>query len=158
MKYARLTKEQFEELHQEFINFLATQSITAAEWEDLKKQQPEIVEQELDIFSDLIWEGVLGKVSYLDHIAPHSMQLFFFDKEQIHLIAVKVDESVTNFMTYEGLRWLEEHIMDETVSLYTASKSYSDDRFTDIFLFIKQGAVISDGTLYRSLQQFMKTS
>ncbi|HEX9827836.1 MAG TPA: DUF6495 family protein, partial [Flavobacteriaceae bacterium] len=24
MKYIRLTKEQFEELHQEFINFLAT--------------------------------------------------------------------------------------------------------------------------------------
>ena len=36
MKYARLTKEQFEELHQEFINFLATQSITADEWEDIK--------------------------------------------------------------------------------------------------------------------------
>ncbi len=29
MKYTRLTKEQLEELHPEFINFLATQSITA---------------------------------------------------------------------------------------------------------------------------------
>ena len=31
MKYTRLTREQFEELHPEFINFLATQSITAEE-------------------------------------------------------------------------------------------------------------------------------
>ncbi|MCB0467853.1 MAG: hypothetical protein KDC64_06540, partial [Aequorivita sp.] len=67
MKYARLTKEQFEELHQEFINFLATQSITADEWKKLKIEKPEVAEQELDIFSDLIWEGVLNKVKYLEH-------------------------------------------------------------------------------------------
>ncbi len=62
MKYQRLTKEQLEELHQEFINFLATQSITAKEWDDIKKNKPEVAEQELDVFSDLIWEGVLSKV------------------------------------------------------------------------------------------------
>ena len=36
MKYSRLSKEQFESLHQEFINFSATQQITAAEWDTLK--------------------------------------------------------------------------------------------------------------------------
>ena len=44
MKYARLTKEQFEELHKEFINFLATQSITASEGEDIKTNKPEAAE------------------------------------------------------------------------------------------------------------------
>ena len=75
MKYARLTKEQFEELHQEFINFLATQSITAEEWSDIKTNKPEVAEQELDVFSDLIWEGVLSKVQYLEHISPQQMHL-----------------------------------------------------------------------------------
>jgi hypothetical protein len=50
MKYRRLSKEQFEALHKEFINFLATQSITAAEWEVLKSQKPEVVEAEMDVF------------------------------------------------------------------------------------------------------------
>ena len=59
MKYSRLTKEQFEELHQEFINFLATQSVTADEWANLKVNKPDLAEMELDVFSDLIWEGVL---------------------------------------------------------------------------------------------------
>ena len=54
MKYSRLTKEQFEELHQEFINFLATQSVTADEWANLKVNKPELAETELDVFSDLI--------------------------------------------------------------------------------------------------------
>lgn len=63
MKYTRLSKEQIEELHQEFINFLATQSITAEEWKDIKTNKPEVAEQELDVFSDLVWEGVLTKQS-----------------------------------------------------------------------------------------------
>ena len=75
MKYTRLTKEQFEELNQEFINFLATQSITADEWKDIKEQKPEVAEEELDVFSDLVWEGVLSKVAYLENIAPQHMYL-----------------------------------------------------------------------------------
>ena len=79
MKYTRLTKEQLEELNQEFINFLATQSITAEEWKDIKEQKPEVAEEELDIFSDLVWEGVLSKVEYLENIAPQHMYLFKVD-------------------------------------------------------------------------------
>ncbi|MGO1729983.1 MAG: DUF6495 family protein, partial [Flavobacteriaceae bacterium] len=73
MKYERLTREQFEEMHQEFINFLATQQITVDEWEQIKKDQPGIVEQELDVFSDLVWEGVLNKVNYLEHFSPQQL-------------------------------------------------------------------------------------
>ena len=76
MKYSRLTKEQFEELHEEFINFLATQAITVDEWATIKENTPETAEQELDVFSDLVWEGVLSKVMYLEHISPKQMDLF----------------------------------------------------------------------------------
>ena len=76
MKYSRLSKEQFESLHQEFINFLATQQITAAEWDTLKTTQPEVVEQELDVFSDLIWEGVLKNVGFIEHFSPQQIHLF----------------------------------------------------------------------------------
>ena len=61
MKYTRLTKQQLEELHQEFINFLATQSITATEWEMIKLNRPHVAEEELDVFSDLVWEGGASK-------------------------------------------------------------------------------------------------
>lgn len=79
MKYKRLTKEQLEELHKEFINFLATQSITAKEWDNLKKEKPEVAEAEIDVFCDLVWEGVLNKVEFLEH----------FSKDQIHLFSLK---------------------------------------------------------------------
>ena len=67
MKYTRLTKEQLEELHPEFTNFLATQSVDKAEWDKIKETNPEVAEQEIDVFSDLIWEGVLTNAKYLEH-------------------------------------------------------------------------------------------
>ena len=76
MKYARLTKEQFEEMNAEFSNFLATQAIDKAEWDQIKIQKPEIAEQELDVFSDLVWEGVLSKTEFLEHFSKNHIFLF----------------------------------------------------------------------------------
>ena len=91
MKYRRLSKEQFEELHLEFINFLATQSITAEEWKKIKAEQPKVAEEEMDIFSDLVWEGVLGKVKYLENIAPQHLYLFQIKASTIALIGLKMN-------------------------------------------------------------------
>ena len=148
MKYARLTKEQFEELHQEFINFLASQSITGEEWEDIKKNKPEVAEQELDIFSDLVWEGVLNQAKFLEHISPNQIYLFKITEFTINLIGVKVEYDAIDITTRQGYAWLQQNLMDNRVSLYTSSKNISDDRNKDIFALIQQGAVITKGDLY----------
>lgn len=156
MKYARLTKEQLEEMHQEFINFLASQSITADEWEDIKANKPEAAEQELDVFSDLIWEGVLNKVEYLEHFSPNQIFLFQITAATINLIAIKVENEAIDITTREGYGWLQANLMDETVNIYTSTKAISDDRNKDIFALIKQGANITKGKLYRYFQEVVK--
>ncbi len=148
MKYARLTKEQFEEMHQEFINFLATQSITAGEWEKIKKEKPQVAEEELDIFSDLIWEGVLNKVEYLEHFSPNQMYLFHITAATMDLIAVKIENEGIDITTPAGYNWLQNNLMDDSVNIYTSTKAISDDRNKDIFALIKQGANITKGELY----------
>ena len=147
MKYSRLTKEQFEALHQEFINFLATQSVTADEWNNLKENKPELAEMELDIFSDLIWEGVLKSAKYLEHISPQYMHLFSINNDHMHVIAVTLKNDV-DMTTNEGFSWLRENLMDEHVAFLQAKKTYSEDRNLDIFKLIQQGSVITKGDLY----------
>ena len=78
MKYQRLSKEQFDELHQEFAKFLASQSIDAKEWKKYIEVSSPIVDQELDIFSDLVWEDVLKKVRYVERVSKTQMFLFHF--------------------------------------------------------------------------------
>jgi hypothetical protein len=155
MKYARLTKEQFEELHQEFINFLATQSITADEWNKLKIEKPEVVEQELDIFSDLIWEGVLSKVNYIEHISPKQLMLFHITEAFMELIAIKVENDAIDITSDYGYKWLQQNLHHDTVTLYTSTKAIKEDRNKDIFVLIQQGAVITKGELYNYFEDLL---
>lgn len=148
MKYSRLTKEQFEELHQEFINFLASQSITAKEWEEIKRNKPEVAEEEMDVFSDLIWEGVLDKVNYLEHFSPQQMFLFHITQVEINLIGIKVENEAIDITSRPGYQWLQKNLMDDSVNLYTSSKVLSEDRNKDIFALIQQGSVITKGELF----------
>ncbi|MEJ6792265.1 MAG: DUF6495 family protein [Lacinutrix sp.] len=154
MKYSRLTKEQFEELHQEFINFLATQSITGDEWANLKENKPELAEVELDVFSDLIWEGVLNQTKYLEHISPKDIHLFALNEDHMHLIGIKVKEEI-DLNTTEGFNWLRANLMHDNVEFVQARKDYTEDKNLDKFTLIQQGSHITKGELYEYMHKLI---
>ena len=156
MKYRRLTQQQLEELHPEFINFLATQSITAEEWKTLKEEKPEVAEEELDVFSDLIWEGVLSKVEYLENISELHMHLFHLTEKEMKLFSVKVMNPEIDLRTQEGFGWFKRNFQSDFVEYLTASKAYGEDKNVDKFQLIEQGAVITKGDLYQWFEQIME--
>ena len=157
MKYKRLTKEQFESLHQEFANFLATQSIDKEEWDALKKEKPEIAEQELDVFSDLIWEGVLSNANYLEHFSKNHIFLFHCQEKIIQSIILKSLNPSIDFMLKEGLVWLSENMFTDNVEIHLGKKEYEVERNVSIFELIKQGAILSDGQLYLQVNSIVKS-
>lgn len=156
MKYRRLSKEQFEELQQEFINFLATQSITAEEWTKLKEERPNLAEDEMDVFSDLIWEGVLAKVKYLENISPLHMHLFELGEKEMKLISVKVMNPEIDLRTKQGFGWFKKNWQSDFVEYLTASKAYTEDKNLDKFKLLEQGAVITKGELYRWFEEIIE--
>ena len=156
MKYRRLTREQFEELHPEFINFLATQSITAEEWAAIKNDKPEIAEQELDVFSDLIWEGVLSRVTYLENISAMQMHLFNCTSKEMKLISVRVQNPDIDLRTEVGFGWFKKNWQSDFVEYLTASKAYTEDPNSDKFLLIEQGAQITKGELFEWFEKIIE--
>ena len=157
MKYKRLTKEQFEALHQEFSNFLASQSIDKAEWDSIKTNKPEVAEQELDVFSDLIWEGVLTNAQYLEHFSKNHIFLFHCQEKLIQSIVLKSLEPEVDFMQKEGLQWLSDNLFTDTVEIHLGKKAYEQERNTDIFDLITQGAILSDGQLYLQINGIIQS-
>lgn len=156
MKYSRLTKEQLEELHPEFINFLAAQSITAEEWSQLKSDKPQVAEAEIDTFSDLVWEGVLTGVKYLENISALQMHLFHCTEKEMKLISVKVNNPEIDLRTEEGFGWFKKNWQSDFVEYLTASKAYSQDPKLDRFELIQQGAIITKGELYQWFDQMIE--
>ena len=149
MKYIRLSKQQLEELHPEFINFLATQSITGEEWANIKENRPSVAEEELDVFSDLVWEGVLNKVTYLENISDQQMHLFHLTAKEMKLISVKVMNPEIDLRTPVGFTWFKKNWQSDFVEYLVAAKAYTEDKNQDKFELIQQGAVITKGDLYQ---------
>lgn len=157
MKYRRLTKEQFEELHKEFSNFLATQSIDKKEWDEIKANTPEIAEQELDVFSDLIWEGVLTNAQFLEHFSKNHIFLFHCQEKLIQSIVLKSVVSETDFLTNGGLQWLSDNMFTDNVEMHLGKKEYDEERNLAIFNLITQGAILSDGQLYMQINGIIQS-
>ena len=157
MKYKRLTKEQFEALHKEFSNFLATQSIDKTEWDSIKANRPEVAEQELDVFSDLIWEGVLTNAHYLEHFSKNHIFLFHCQEKLIQSIVLKALEPQVDFMQKEGLQWLSDNMFTDTVEIHIGKKEYQTERNKAIFDLITEGAILSDGQLYLQINGIIQS-
>lgn len=157
MKYKRLTKEQFEELHQEFATFLASQSIDKKEWDEIKLNSPKVAEQELDVFSDLVWEGVLTRAEYLEHFSKNYIFLFQCFETYIESIVLKSLVPETDFLTKEGLQWLSDNMFTDNIEMKVGKKEFSQERNTSIFELIQQGSFLSGGELFKQINDIMKS-
>ena len=148
MKYARLTKEQLEELHPEFITFLATQSIDKMEWDDIKKNRPHVAEQEIDLFSDMIWEKALTNVTHIDHFSKNYIFLFKCMQNAVFSFVIKTNNSQIDFVSADGIQWLSENLFSDEIEITKGKKDVSENRNESLFEIIKQGGIISKGELY----------
>ncbi len=154
MKYRQLTKEQFESLHEEFAKFLASQQIDVKEWQQLKKEKPQVAEEEMNIFSDVVWDDVLTRTEYVEHFSPKTINLFKCNKENIERIVIQVDKDV-DLTQKEDYQWLLKNLSDKSIEILTGKKSYNTERNTEIFDIIEKGGIISKGDLFSFFKDFI---
>lgn len=154
MKYRQLTKEQFESLHQEFALFLASQKIDASEWNLIKTTRPEVADDEMNVFSDVVWDDVITKTNYIEHFSETSVNLFKCEGEEIHRIAIKINKDI-NLLEQNGFEWLMKNPTDNLVDVFKGSKPYNSDRNIEIFDLIEKGGEISKGEIFDYFSQLI---
>lgn len=155
MKYSKLSKEQFEELHEEFAVFLAAQSIDEKEWSSIKKEKPELADKELEVFSDFVWEKVLSKANYLEHFSNDSLNLFKCDDKDIQRIVVKVNKEGVNLLESTDFEWFLDNSNDPRIEYLKGKKNYGVERNLEIFDLIQKGSVVSDGKLFDAILKML---
>lgn len=155
MKYARLTKEQLEELHPEFITFLATQSIDKKEWDEIKQNRPHVAEQEIDVFSDMIWEKALTNVTHIDHFSKNYIFLFKCFENEAFSLVIKTHNEQIDFVTADGIHWLADNLFSDAIEITKGRKDISVNRNESLFEIIKQGGIISKGELFTKLDSLI---
>lgn len=151
-----LTKEQFEALNDDFAKFLASQQIDKKEWEEIQKSKPHIALEELELFSDLVWEDVLTKVKYIKHLSPNEINLFNCGASAMHRMVVKINKPNFNFYEEKDYQWFLKNLNHLSLTYFQAQKKYLQNRNAEIFELIKKGGIISKGDLYHTILNQIK--
>ncbi|MBT8317214.1 MAG: hypothetical protein HKP59_06285 [Lutibacter sp.] len=155
MKYRQLTKEQFLELHDEFAKFLATQQIDATEWRTIKEANPKMAEEEMNIFSDVVWEDVLTKATYLEHISKNDINLFKCNSKEIIRIYIKWNDNSKSFLNTTDFNWFLKNPLDDSIEYFKAVKKYTNERNQEIFQLIEMGSQLSKGELFQTFSKLI---
>jgi len=156
MKYRRLTIEELGILEKEFVQFLASNHITATDWVKLKSTDFNKVEHLIGIFSDIVIEQTLKKLKYLDFISPKDIKTFYCGSDTIHLLGLRIKEAMPyNFMELSLPKDLDALLKDSeaNVEVYSAKKGYKDSREQELFKMLEHGCLISkEGELFKLLK------
>ncbi|MCK5824851.1 MAG: hypothetical protein KAG96_05530 [Ichthyobacteriaceae bacterium] len=156
MKYTRLTKEQFEIFHQQFSEFLATQKIDTDEWKKIVETNPKLTEDQLDLFSDIVWDDALNNAEYLEHISAKDLKAFKFNEKTIEVLSVKINEDLDIDLTKEeSIKLLFENIMDSRIDLFQGNKNIDTIRNEEMFQLVTEGCIITDGRMFKALKEII---
>ena len=150
-KYRRLNIEELKELEKEFVDFLVLNGIPGADWQKMKTKSPEKADQMIDLFSDVVFEGILRKVKFLDFRSKKMIHTFQCLEEKIILVGMQADEnSSADFLDQSYIQTALANPPDD-IRVYTTEKKYNKERSRELFDMISNGCVISDGKLFKTL-------
>jgi len=156
MKYRRLSIQELETLEKEFVQFLASNHITATDWVKLKDTDLEKVEQLIGIFSDIVMEKTLNKLKYLEFITPKDIKTFYCGKDKIHLQGLRMKDNLPySFLELSLPKDLDALLKstEEGLEVYRATKDYKDSREQELFQMLEHGCLISkEGILFNLLK------
>ncbi len=156
MKYRRLTVEELEQLEQDFIRFLATNSITGEDWVKMKSNNPKKSNEFIDLFSDLIFDRTLKKVEHLEFKTPNDIKLFHCLENKIVMLGLFIEgNSDIDFTKPTNPQSMLDQLKKSSaqLKLYQAEKQFSKQREMELFEMMENGCLISKGELFRTLQQ-----
>jgi hypothetical protein len=147
VKYRRLSEKELVTFEKEFVNFLVVNGITAEDWVKIKANELEKTETLLDLFSDVILEGTLRKIQFLELQSTAYYQSIFFGRDKmVTVVLSRKDKNRT--MLDENLS-LETMLNSSDYEIFKGQKDFTKEREMEVFEMTKKGFLIGDGTFFK---------
>jgi hypothetical protein len=154
-KFRLLSFEELNALKDDFIKFLVVNGIAAEDWMKMLEKQSKKADRLIELFSDVVFQGIVSKVQYMEFCNDQGIKIFRCDEASIQLIGLESsDFKEVDFMDRgKVLTLLREQPSSFTV--YKASKEYQPDRSGEIFRMLQSGGLVADGVLFELLDQMI---
>lgn len=147
MNFRRLSREELEELQPQFVRFLAAQGIAADDWTRMKVTEEARVGQLVDQFSELVFDDVTTRITYLEERTATQLFAYRCGKRRIELRGLVFDGTKEDLDFRQNLPPADLMAAVQRsgvgVKLAQAEREYQPDRPTDLFRMLERGALIA---------------
>lgn len=150
-KYRLLTIEELQALEKEFVEYLAVNGIGGPDWQNLKRQEPEKADRIVELFSDVVFEGTMRKVRFLEFRSEKMVQCFQCLDEKLVLVALEA--SPMTEVDFTDASFIQRAV-DEGIpglKVFTTEKPYGKTREVELFDMVQAGCQVADGQLFKAL-------
>lgn len=157
-KFRRLRRDELEEVRPQFVKFLAVNGIDGPSWSEIKINDPAQTDQLILQFSQIVFKGVIDKVEYLMQRSKRDLRTYHCGPEEIKMNGLMI-EGTTDLDLSDAKEHPTEMMKKlrrsgASVKLYAGERKYrNSDRDQDIFQLMEQGALISDGSMFKTLDE-----
>ncbi|MBC7388881.1 MAG: hypothetical protein H7329_06710 [Opitutaceae bacterium] len=150
-KYRGLSISELNGLEKEFIDFLIVNGISAEEWENILKNDSDLANQTLDLFSDVVFESILFNIKFLEERAPGFVHVYQCLQDKIVLVGLKSDGD--DEVDFSNSEMLSSYMLTppEGLKVFTSTKKYLKTRNEELFQMLENGCVITDNKLFKAL-------
>lgn len=159
VKYRRLTQNELEELKDDFIKFLASQSISADDWESWKSKNVEKVDDLIDLFSDIVLEKILSEIDYLEILAPMEVKIFSMGDQNARMVGLRLRSGEIDLRKSEEIDAFFNDInkgMSHKPELYHMKKEYSKAKAEEVYFLLKNGATVTNDKLFKNIDALIE--
>ena len=137
--------------------FLIVNHVYKEEWATMNKENPELAQKLIVLFSDEVLQIVYEKVKFLEFRSPESCFIFHCKPDQIELVSMqrKSPDSPVDFSSPESIHDALVNFPKE-ITFSQSQKPYSDAREQEIHRMIAQGCLNSTASFWDSIQEVVK--
>ncbi|MCA1761953.1 MAG: DUF6495 family protein [Cryomorphaceae bacterium] len=160
MKYRKLHPEELDALKEDFVQFLAANSITAPDWVKLRDNDAETAGKLVEMFSEIVWEKVLDKVKYLEIRTKNRLAVMQFGDEKAEMVSVAINDTHFDFKDPGFMDSLADGKVDWSAwkpEVHTGSKKYKLSRKEEVFYEMERGAKPCKAVQWAAVKALVKT-
>jgi hypothetical protein len=150
-KYRPLTSDELEALEPEFVRYLVANGIPAEDWQKLLTEDIDAADRIVDLFSDVVMEGVLRKTTYVEFYSKRQVLAFCFGEEKVSMLSMSSNHIDADFTDAAYITYATAN-PPEDLQLGRQTKAYVKSRSEEVWDLLSQGCTVSDGKLYRALE------
>lgn len=150
VKYRSLSTEELTGLEKEFVEYLILNGITAPDWENMKTEEAEKAARIIDLFSDVVFEGVMRKIRFLEWRSPNEVKAIQCLEEKMVIVGMISHDKDTDFTDTTFIEKAKTNPPAD-LKIYTKEVIYSEGREIELFTLTESGFKISEGNLFKSL-------